>query len=175
MFSLSYTSAYDPYHTVFRYLVLLNSAEGAWLPYRSARVADFFLCFPWALQDVKAPRDVKGFARHRNSLVKDYTPSSYERVPNDRVVFERMEVIHAAAVSALAGAKMIEANDLQNEEIILNRDAISERMQEAIDLFTETHASLVDFLSTKLPQIDERGKDGIFARTRLGDYSYDIV
>nr|WP_152612637.1 ABC-three component system middle component 5 [Leisingera sp. ANG-M7] len=86
-----------------------------------------------------------------------------------------MEIIHAAAVSALSGAKMIDATELKNEEIRLVRDSISGRMQEAIDTFTSAHASLVDFLSTKLPQIDERGKDGIFARTRLGDYSYDIV
>ena len=58
MFSLSYTSAYDPYHTVFRYLALLISAEDFTLTMRTTRVADFFLCFPWTLKDLRAPQDI---------------------------------------------------------------------------------------------------------------------
>lgn len=175
MFSLSYTSAYDPYHTVFRYLVLLSSAENNALPYRTARAADFFLCFPWFLKDVKAPRSVTGFAKDRNALVRSYTPNSYERVPNERLVFERMEVIQAAAVSALAGANMIDADILKSHEVRLLPSFFESPLLEPISVFKERNANLVDFLAKKLPQMDVHGPDGIFARTRLGEFSYDNV
>lgn len=175
MFSLSYTSAYDPYHTVFRYLVLLSSAENMTLPYRTARAADFFLCFPWSLQDVKAPRNVTGFAKDRNALVKLYTANSYERVPNERLVFERMEVIQAAAVSALAGANLIDAEHLQSQEVKLLPNFTESSLLEPVRNFTDKNAKLVQFLATKLPQMEVNGPDGIFARTRLGEFSYDNV
>lgn len=175
MFSLSYTSTYDPYHTVFRYLVLLSSAENMALPYRTARAADFFLCFPWSLQDVKAPRTVPGFAKDRNALVKMYPPNSYERVPNERLIFERMEVIQAAAVSALAGANMIDADILKSQEVRLLPSFLKGPLFEPIRVFKEKNTDLVCFLATKFPQMEVHGPNGIFARTRLGEFSYDNV
>lgn len=88
MFSLTYTPAYDPYHTVFRLLVLLTHAQDQTLLYRTARVADFYMCFPWSLKDVRAPKHIEGFAKGRTEIVKKYKATSYDRFPSARVVFE---------------------------------------------------------------------------------------
>jgi len=175
MFSLAYTPAYDPYHTVFRFLVLLTSSENQSLTYRSIRAADFFLCFPWSLKDVRAPRNIEGFARSRNALLKKYPKSSYDNFPSARVVFERMEMIQATAVSALAGAKMIDSDAVVSERLVLNHAHIPRELKESVQNATAKSADLVEFLATSFPKMDERGKDGVFARSGLGEHSYDVV
>ncbi|AKI02534.1 hypothetical protein IMCC20628_03852 [Hoeflea sp. IMCC20628] len=175
MFSLSYTPAYDPYHTVFRYLVLLTSAEDLSLSYKAARSADFFLCFPWALKDVRAPQNVPGFAKSRNSLVKKYPQSDYDRFPSSRIVFERMELIQATAVSALAGADMIDPIALQTEKVSLIVDSLSTDLQSKVESFRASKPDLVQFLASIFPKIGDLGKDGIYARSGLGEFSYDVI
>lgn len=175
MFSLAYTPAYDPYHTAFRYLVLLVSSEKQSLSYRAARTADFFLCFPWALKDVRAPRDVEGFARERNRLVRSYPQSSYDHFPSARIVFERMELIQGTAVSALAGAEMIDTIALKSDRVELILNNVSDELKSSIEAYREKTADLVTFLVASLPKIDTHGKDGIYARSGLGEFSYDVV
>lgn len=175
MFSLAYTPAYDPYHTVFRFLVLLTSSENQLLTYRSIRAADFFLCFPWSLKDVRAPRNIEGFARTRNALLKKYPKSSYDNFPSAKVVFERMEMIQATAVSALAGAKMIDADTVASERLILNPECIPKELMDSVRNASAKTADLVEFLAISFPKMDELGRDGVLARSGLGEYSYDVV
>ncbi|AXI41817.1 ABC-three component system middle component 5 [Sulfitobacter sp. SK011] len=175
MFSLAYTPAYDPYHTVFRFLVLLTSSENQVLTYRSARAADFFFCFPWSLKDVRAPRDIEGFARTRNAIVKKYPKSGYDNFPSARVVFERMEMIQATAVSALAGAKMIDANAATSERLVLNYENIPKELMNSVENASQKTSDLVAFLAIDFPKMDELGKDGVLARSGLGEHSYDVV
>jgi len=175
MFSLSYTAAYDPYHTVFRMLVLLASAEDDKMPSKTARAADFFYCFPWMLQDIRAPRSIEDFARTRNRIVKEYPKTSYDRFPNARVVFERMELIQSTAVSALAGADMIESVETSSEMLALKRDSVPSKLLASIEQKIEKTPDLLKFVAVVLPQIEPLGSDGLFARTGLGEYSYDVV
>ena len=175
MFSLSYTPAYDPYHTAFRILVLLTSADGQTLTYKGARAADFFLCFPWALDRVRAPTNVEGFRRDRNGIVRNNPKSTYDHFPNARTVFERMEMIQATAVSALAGSKMIDPDVLKVGKLALLQNAVPDKLQSSVYEFREKKSDLVNFLAISFPKIDDLGKDGIFARSGLGEFSYDVV
>jgi hypothetical protein len=175
MFSLSYTPAYDPYHTAFRILVLLTSADGQVLTYKGTRAADFFLCFPWALEGVRAPTNVEGFRKDRNGIVRNYPKSTYDHFPNARTVFERMEMIQATAVSALAGSKMIDPDVLKVDKLALLQNAVPDKLRSSVNEFREKKPDLVSFLATSFPKIDDLGKDGVFARSGLGEFSYDVV
>lgn len=175
MFSLSYTPAYDPYHTAFRFLVLLTSADGQFLTYKIARAADFFLCFPWELDGVRAPTNIEGFRKDRNGIVRNYPKSTYDHFPNARTVFERMEMIQATAISALAGSRMINSEYLKADKLTLVPNAVPEKLQSSVNNFREKKPDLVSFLAISFPKIDELGKDGIFARSGLGEFSYDVV
>ncbi|WP_353619100.1 ABC-three component system middle component 5 [Stappia sp. BW2] len=175
MFSLAYTPAYDPYHTVFRFLVLLTSSETESFGYRSIRAADFFLCFPWSLKGVRAPRDVEGFSRTRNSIVKKYPKSGYDNFPSARVVFERMEIVQATAASALAGSNMIDDFDVSNGRLTLRRNNVPSNLMVSVRSSSERIADLVQFLAVNFPKMEEFGKDGIFSRCGLGEFSYDVV
>ncbi|MEY8099843.1 ABC-three component system middle component 5 [Falsihalocynthiibacter sp. S25ZX9] len=175
MFSLTYTPAYDPYHTTFRLLVLLTCAKDHTFTYRAARAADFFLCFPWALEGVRAPSNVEGFRKDRNGIVRNYPKSNYDHFPSARTVFERMEMIQATAVSALAGSKMIDPNALRTDTLVLVQNVLPKELRSSINEFRERKPDLVNFLALSFPKIGDLGKDGIFARSGLGEFSYDVV
>lgn len=175
MFSLAYTQAYDPYHTVFRFLVLLYSSEEKQLNYRIIRTSDFFLCFPWLLKDLRPPRNIKGFAKARNKILRDYPKNRYDNLPSARVVFERMELIQATAVSALAGANMIDEAAVSSGKLVLKSDSVPLELAASVQTSTKRMADLVHFLSVVVAKMEERGRDGIFARSGLGEHSYDVI
>lgn len=175
MFSLTYTPAYDPYHAVFRYVALLRSTESRCMAGRTLRVADFFVCFPWIIKELRAPRNLTGFTRRRNALLKQYQPTDYDLLPDPRTIFERMEPMQIAAVSAMLGAKLIIREEGGIENTCLIEDRVSIAITEAVDNFTSKHGDLLDFLTEYLPQISVFGGDGIFSRSGLGEYKYDVV
>lgn len=145
------------------------------MPIKTARTADFFYCFPWMLKDVRAPRNIEGFARTRNRIVREYPQTSYDRFPSARVVFERMEMIQSTAVSALVGAKMVDHSDVSAEILTLKKTNVPHQLWLAVESAAEKTPDLLNFLVVSLPKIDLLGSDGLFARTGLGDYSYDVV
>lgn len=175
MFSLAYTPAYDPYHTVFRYIALLKSSEKHCLASRTLRVADFFVCFPWVMKELRAPRSLAGFVKQRNALVKKYQPTDYDVLPDHRIVFERMEPIQITAVSAMLGAQLITRDEDAAESTCLQESRVSKEISSSVDSFIEEHGDLLEFLTDSLPQISIFGSDGIFARSGLGEHRYDVV
>lgn len=175
MFSLTYTPAYDPYHAVFRHIAILKSANDRCMAARTLRVADFFVCFPWVIKELRAPRSITGFAKNRNALLKKYQPSAYDSLPDPRVVFERMEPMQITAVSAMLGARLITRDEGGAENTCLQEDRISDRMMMAADDFLSEHGDLLRFLTGNLTQISVFGDDGIFSRSGLGEYKYDVV
>jgi hypothetical protein len=86
-----------------------------------------------------------------------------------------MEMIQATAVSALAGSRMIDPNVLKADKLALTQNAVPDKLQSAIDKFREKKPDLVSFLATSFAKIDDLGKDGVFARSGLGEFSYDVV
>ena len=175
MFSLTYTPAYDPYHAVFRYVALLKSTDTRCMAARTLRVADFFVCFPWVIKELRAPRGLSGFIKRRNALLKVYQPSEYDSLPNPRVVFERMEPMQITAVSAMLGTKLITRQEGGTENTWLQEDQISKAMASSIDNFITEHGELLNFLTESLTKIGVFGGDGIFSRSGLGEFKYDVV
>ena len=175
MFSLTYTPAYDPYHAVFRYVALLRSTESRCMAARTLRVADFFICFPWVIKELRAPKTLTGFTKQRNALLKQYQPTDYDIIPDPRIIFERMEPIQITAISAMLGAKLITREEGGIENTCLIEDRVSMAISTVTDNFTSEHGDLLEFLTEYLPQISVSGGDGIFSRSGLGEYKYDVV
>lgn len=142
---------------------------------KTARVADFYYCFPWMLKDIRAPRSIPDFAQKRNRIVREYPKTSYDHFPNARVVFERMEMIQATAVSALAGADMIISSDLSSEVLTLKKSRVPAELWRAVETAVERTPYLLTFLAVSLPHVEQLGSNGLFARTGLGEFAYDVV
>ncbi|MCB2400428.1 ABC-three component system middle component 5 [Rhizobium ruizarguesonis] len=174
MFTISYSAAYDPFHTVFRFASLLLNSPDQSQRFGVLQISDFYLCFPWFLSDVSAPRSVSGFQKNRNELVRRYKANSYDLTPTASTLFERMEPIQLAALSAMLSKKIVEENESQGTIRILP-SMLSQRLRKSIEQHTLDNRELVSFLSAELPKIPLAGKDGLKYRTGLKEYRYDYV
>jgi len=175
MFSLTYTPAYDPYHAVFRCVTLLKATKNKCMAARTLRVADFFVCFPWVIKDLRAPRGLTDFTKRKNALLRQYQPTIYDALPDARLVFERMEPMQITAISAMLGAQLITREEGGVEKTCLHEQRVSQTTLAAAEDYISEHADLLAFLTEYLPQIGVFGADGIFARSGLGEHKYDVV
>ena len=71
MLNLSYSACYDPYNTIFRMSVLLSKSTTKSMLIETLKIADFFLCFPSRLEEIKPPNSVKGMRGRCNRVVRE--------------------------------------------------------------------------------------------------------
>lgn len=178
MLTLSYSACYDPYNTVFRLLCILRSAPEQRMFDETIRIADFFLCFPMRLNELRPPNSVSGMRRRKNAAIREASFSEYELLPSSRVLFERMEITQETAMSALS-AKSIVFVDKETgggmRTISLMENSISSKLIEETDRFISSQRILIDLVSKDFPLIKVNGPDGIKARTGLGEWQYDTI
>lgn len=175
MFTISYSAAYDPYHTVFRFICALTSSSSNQIEYKKLRIVDFFVCFPWLLSEVKASRSVPGFLKSRNALVQRYPKNPYDVLPNSRSLFERMEPIHLAACSALISEGIADGLQPQFRDLKLTGGKIDEKLATSVNRFLDEKGDLVSFLVNELTLLSYSGVGGLKDRTNLAEYRYDDV
>lgn len=175
MFSLSYSAAYDPYNAIFRMLSLLTGAPNGELPLAVLRIADFYLCFPWLLSELRPVREVPGFISRRNALVRSYKKSSFDVLPASTVLFDRMKPIQDMAVNEMVARGAI-SRDAKDQDIVrIAPTVLSQALGLKIRSFIDRRKDLVTFLTSDLPQVRIFGADGLKHRTGLGEYRYDNV
>lgn len=175
MFTLSYSAAYDPFHTIFRFTaILLNSAESS-QDFGVLQISDFYLCFPWLLADVSAPRSVQGFQKKRNAILRVYKPNSYDLTPAALTLFERMEPIQLAAFSAMLSKQFLVRESARKGVLKLVPNMLSSRLLDEVDKYTNKNKELIEFLAIDLPKVPLAGKDGLKHRTGLKEHRYDNV
>lgn len=175
MFSLSYSAAYDPYHTVFRFLALLSVADGGGLSRDTLRVCDFYMCFPWFLDEFSAPRTVAGFAARRNAIVRRYPKTPYDVVPDKAVLFDRMETFQALAWETLIAKGLINSVAADEGVARLVSGRMPENLLRSIQEHIEKNKELMTLLSKDIPSIQYYGDAGIKYRSGLMEYRYDNV
>jgi hypothetical protein len=174
MFSLTYSAAYDPYHTIFRFISFFRFVEnGAKIDFESIRIADFYHSFPWLLADFPAYAKIAGFQKNKNKVVKEYPKTRFDKLPDNRLVFRRMLASQFAAKSAL----------LKNGDWVSDDGAVSfvtlatynRPLASAVDKYCAENSALLQFLGEKLVSVPLLGPGGLKDRSGLGEFRYDII
>ncbi|WP_126137178.1 ABC-three component system middle component 5 [Tritonibacter mobilis] len=174
MFSLTYTSAYDPYHTTFRFLTLLDPKVGLdAVCFEALRIVDFYHNFPWLLKDFSAYSKISGFQKDKNWVVRNYPKSKFEVLPDKYQVFQRMLPPHLSALAALTQLGMIEVT----EDVVYTNEAKlnSTSLQKKVEEYREQHHDFISFLVGKVAKVPLFGPGGLKERSGLGEFRYDVV
>jgi hypothetical protein len=174
MFSLTYTAAYDPYHTTFRFLAVLDpTVNSDTVGFEVLRIVDFYHNFPWLLEDFSAYSKISGFQKDKNKIVRSYPKSKFEILPDKYQVFQRMLPSQLAARAALAKVGMIEVRD---DMISAHKVEISSRtLQEKLEVYREQNQGFLSFLINKIAKVPLLGPGGLKDRSGLGEFRYDVV
>lgn len=173
MTQLTYNEAFDPYHAVFRFIRLW---KGCGLVGKThfdmLRIMDFYLLFPFRLQNMSFFSEDLGWRRTSKSYD---TQKPYGQLPDDISVFSRMEPFQRAAIASLAHSGVVSSEAWANNQVefydaelpanIVNRCvSINGPMQDIISILCE--------LRERYPLL---GRNGLKARTGLLEFRYDAV
>lgn len=168
-----YNQAFDLYHAVYRMLQLLtNFDKSEYVELDRLRIWDFYLLFPSKIYDLKPKQNEKDFkARLKQFTVKKDNP--YEKVYNDRKVFEKIKPYQTSALHCLASYGIID-----KELLLLNRVSIISReiLKDYANKFEELsprEKNIITILISDFYNIKMPGKDGLKARTNLIESKYD--
>lgn len=176
MLTLSYSACYDPYNTIFRMVTILNRASELKMGVETLKIADFFLCFPKRLEEVKPPNSVKGMRGRCNSVLRGLKADNFEILPSSTVLFSRMNIIQEASMSAMAAKGIIRVSgEDEVRQVKLNQFKMDNDFDEMVSDFISKNIGLVNLLARDFPEIQIKGSNGLKARTGLGTYAYDTV
>ena len=171
MTQLTYHPAFDPYHQIFRTVrLLMQVAE----PFDAdkLRVADFYLLFPEKIPTIRLSRELRSLAKQ----LKSEPRFPYDRTPNARLLFARMEPTFQAALQTMFHGSLLDPKLAQENVLGLGAglpEAASMR-QRARDA-NASEPQLMSFLSKLITEFHYLGPDGLKARTALEEHRYDAV
>jgi hypothetical protein len=172
MIQLSYQSAFDPFHAVYRLLRLWPIMRRAPLSRDAVRILDFYLLFPFRIGDIRFKR---AHMKYRRLTAAYAHTKPYGEQPEGRTILTRMEPMQSAALDTLAGSAMIDL-----EQLILGRVQVTDvpmpaELVERSSAANERHADLMEFLGVLASEYELLGPDGLKARTGLLEHRYDPV
>lgn len=173
MTQLTYNEAFDPYHAVFRFFRLRSACSlDPSIPFDMFRILDFYLLFPFRLQGMKLYDSDTSWRK----ISKAYSfQVPYGDLPDDVVIFSKMETFQHAAITSLVASGFLEAAAWESRQVTCTAKNIPDDMLKRCD---EVNAKMTDFLAI-LSELKKRyplgGRDGLKDRTGLLEYRYDPI
>lgn len=173
MTQLSYNEAFDPYHAVFRFLRLFFGCKlREPVPYDKFRILDFYLLYPFRLQNLQLFADDTRWRAVSRSYAR---LKPYGELPDDNSLFERMGSFQKAAVSSMARAGIISDDEWTRNRILFLPDRIPGDAEKRCQELNDTMAEIIEILSEINARYELNGRNGLKARSGLLEYRYDPV
>ncbi|MBV4545091.1 ABC-three component system middle component 5 [Pseudomonas triticicola] len=164
---LIYHPAYDAYHCVFRMLSILSVIPS--LEYDKARLLDFYLTFPSAVQTITLPKTLSHGKR---------TAKKFENIYHDPfdpfLIFKDMRAIQISAIGCLVASGIVDRSSYAEGIISRTNVKLPKSLETRISVFLESRPEIGDFILQDLAILPLRGINGLKHRTGLLEYKYDI-
>lgn len=171
MINITYLPGNDPFHAAFRMLVLFPDDASPSCLRETARILDFYVCFPVLISEFSAP---KTLVKSYNALRRRYLPNTYQVMPKPAVMFHRMGAAHSAASSSLQSFGFFDREAFLDGFVLRTKKELPERLLEVVEEHRQENAELVTFLD-ELKAVSLYGPKGLRARSKLEEYRYDDV
>ncbi len=168
-----YNQAFDLYHTIFRFLHFLNRFDSEdFIEFDRLRIWDFYLLFPSKIHSIRLKRNESDIKQLRNRFIKD-SNNPYERITEDRKIFERLKPYQIAALNSIASYGIIDKSLLnQNRILIVNKEILDEFVYSIHDI-SDKEKNVIALMTGHFNQVSLFGVDGLKNRTKLMESKYD--
>lgn len=167
---LAYQPAFDVFHAGFRLLRLSRLLRSDRLKhFDQIRIVDFYLLFPFRLQDV---RFKPGDRKFKTAALK-LDSTRYEKQPSDDLLFARMKPIQWAAAETLVANGYFDKDAFSIRLIKPIKMDDSSELSAQIDKANLNQETLMKALEILLGNYDLLGPDGLKDRTGLLEFRYD--
>jgi hypothetical protein len=161
------------YHTIFRFLQLLNKFDvETQIEVDRLRIWDFYLLFPNKIHTIRLKQDESDIRQLLKRFVKE-NKNPYEIITEDRKVFEKIKLYQLAALNCIASYGLIDKSGLNQQRILItNKDLLNEFVNNFGEL-PATEKNIISFVTGHFCQMSMFGKDGLKQRTNLIESKYD--
>jgi hypothetical protein len=168
-----YNQALDMYYTIFRFLHFLNRFDvETQIEVDRLRIWDFYLLFPNKIHTIHLKQDERDIRKLLKQFVKENN-NPYERITEDRKVFEKIKPYQLAALNCIASYGIIDKSVLNQQRILITN---KELLNEFVNQFEELSAkerNIISFMTNHFYQMSMFGKNGLKQRTNLIESKYD--
>ena len=173
MTQLTYNEAFDPYHAAFRFFRLHLACDiTARVPFDTIRILDFYLLFPFRLQSMKLFSQDTAWRKISKSY-EDKAP--YGPMPDDNVVFSRMETFQRVAASSLVISGYLSPEAWDQNQVQFTKEPLPDALRLRCSEMNTLMTDLVEVLCQIKARYPLGGRDGLKDRTGLLEYRYDPV
>jgi len=168
-----YNQAFDLYHTIFRLLNFLNKFEsGATIEAERLRIWDFYLLFPNKIHEIHLKQTETDIRQLRKSFVRE-SKNPYEKVTENRKVFEKIKPYQLSALNCIASYKIIDKALLNQQQVsIISKEILKDFVDKSEEL-SATEKNVISLMTLHFSQISLMGIDGLKGRTNLIESRYD--
>jgi hypothetical protein len=168
-----YNQAFDLYHTIFRLLHFLNKFENEdVIEIERIRIWDFYLLFPSKIHEIRLKQNESDIRRLRKEFFKD-SNNPYEKITENRKIFEKLKPYHIAALNCIASYGIIDKSFLNQQRISIIDKNILVEFVERFDELSPKERNVISLMTTHYNQISLFGPDGLKNRTNLIESKYD--
>jgi hypothetical protein len=168
-----YNQAFDLYHTIFRLLHFLKKFENnEVIETERIRIWDFYLLFPGKIHEIRLKQRESDIRKLRKEFIKD-SNNPYERITENRKIFEKIKPYQLAALNCIASYGIIEKSFLNQQRIkIINKSILDEFVNNFEEL-TPKEGNVIALMTSHFNQVSLFGTDGLKNRTNLIESKYD--
>ena len=168
-----YNQAFDMYHTIFRFLQLLNRFDGeVVIEVERLRIWDFYMLFPNKIHTIYLKQEESDLKKLLKQFVKE-NKNPYEIIAEDRKVFEKIKPYQLSALNSIASYGIIDKSVLNQQRILItNKDLLNEFINNFEEL-PATEKNIISFMTGHFYQMSMFGKNGLKQRTKLMESKYD--
>jgi hypothetical protein len=173
MIQLSYQTAFDPFHAMYRDLRILTAiGPSKSLLVDHVRILDFYLLFPFKISGIRLVPQHRKF----RGLAADYEDARpYGDQPDDAQVFARMMPMQIAALGTLAEKKIIDGAKFKNGSVVRTEESLPTALAARVSEANAKEPELMEAISALGSQYELLGQNGLKDRTGLLEYRYDAV
>ena len=168
-----YNPAFDLYHTIFRFLQFLNRFDnGTLIETERIRIWDFYLLFPSKIHDIRLKQNESDIRKIRKEFIKD-SNNPYEKIPEDRKIFEKIKPYQLAALNCIASYGIIDKSLLNQQRIAIVNKEILRQFVDDFEELSPKEKNIISLMTSHFNQMSLFGVDGLKSRTNLLESRYD--
>jgi len=168
-----YQKSFDLYHTVYRMIKLLaHFKESGVIEIDRLRIWDYYLLYPNKMQEIKLKRDEQDI----KNIIKQFITrpeNTYEKVINDRKIFEKIKPYQMTAIKCLASYGIINKNYLNNNKITSISQEIFDKYSDDFKTLSVQEENTIKLLTSHFYNMPLVGNDGLKNKTQLLESRYD--
>lgn len=167
---IQYHPATDYYHCWMRFASILCANRTSGVELERLRIIDFFLCFPFEIEDCQLPRKFSSALRKAMNNI----PKCYEDTNSVRQAFMQMRNIQWQVAMDMAAKGIVCKENYRDGWLTPDLTSPANQLLQAVaekwDAGKQVWHKLMVEALLSLPL---NGKDGLKARSRLLEFRYD--